>query len=61
MAKVVAEESLDAIRHNPNSYLREWEEGRVSVAALIYPCAETISARNEIRFLIGDYRRRHYE
>lgn len=58
MALVIAENSLNSIRRSPASPMNEWFEGRISAAALIYPCVETISAKNEARFLCGDYARR---
>lgn len=39
--------------------MAEYNEGRVRAAAVIYPCIETLSARNEVVFLKGDYAKRH--
>ena len=58
MALVIAENSLFAVRLAPTSIMNEWYEGRISAAALIYPCHETLGAKNEARFLAGPYARR---
>ena len=58
MALVIAENSLKAIRLAPTSIMNEWDEGRISAAALIYPCPETLGAKNESKFLAGPYARR---
>ena len=59
MAKAIAEICLDCARRWPLSTMNEWYEGRVRAAALIVPCVETLSARNEFIFLTGDYAKRH--
>ena len=58
MALVIAENSLKAIRLAPTSIMNEWYEGRICAAALIYPCPETIGAKNEAKFLAGPYAKR---
>lgn len=58
MAETIARTSLEMVRKAPASTLNEWLEGRASAAALIYPTPETIAAKNECRFLSGDYARR---
>lgn len=58
MALVIAENSLKAIRLAPTSIMNEWYEGRISAAALIYPCPETLGAKNESKFLAGAYAKR---
>jgi hypothetical protein len=60
MAHVIAASSLKYCRENPNNLLHEWHDGRCTAAALISPSLETIGAANEVRFLTGDYRRRHF-
>ena len=59
MALVIAQNSLNDIRRFPTSSMNEWYEGRICAAALIYPCPETLSAKNEAKFLAGAYARRH--
>lgn len=54
----VAEWSLRDVRRWPFS-MAEYNEGRVRAAAVIYPCVETLAARNEVIFLKGDYAKRH--
>jgi hypothetical protein len=58
----IAEHSLEMVRKYQESQtgMSEWYDGRASAAALMNPCVETLAARNEIRFLIGDYTRRHF-
>ena len=58
MALVIAQNSLNDIRRFPTSCTTEWYEGRICAAALIYPCPETIGAKNEATFLAGPYARR---
>lgn len=58
MALAIAENSLKAIRLAPTSIMNEWYEGRICAAALIYPCPETLGAKNESKFLAGPYARR---
>ena len=62
LATHIAEHSLEMVRKYQKDQLNmnQWYDGRASVAALMHPCVETLAARNEIRFLIGDYKRRHY-
>jgi hypothetical protein len=62
LAGFIASGSLDAVRKFPANDLgmADWYDGRVSAAALLYPTPETLAAKNEIRFLNGDYRSRHY-
>ena len=59
MAKTIAQQSLERVRCRTNPYMNEWYDGRASASALIYPCPETLAAKNEIRFLCGVYARRH--
>ena len=58
MAEAIAEDSIWLIRRAPASPLNGWLEGRTSAAALIYPNVTTISAKNEARFLAGEYAQR---
>ena len=58
MALFIAKNSLNDIRRFPTSCTTEWAEGRICAAALIYPCPETIGAKNESKFLAGPYARR---
>ena len=58
MAIIIAKQCIDRVRKWPYS-LPEWYEGRANAAATIYPCIETLSAINEIKFLHGDYVKRH--
>lgn len=58
MALIIARNSLADIRRAPTSEMNEWYEGRICAAALIYPCPDTLSAKNEARFLAGEYARR---
>lgn len=59
MAESIASNALAAIRKYPKlSSLNEWYEGRISAVALIFPNVLTISAKNEARFLAGEYARR---
>ena len=55
MAEAIAEDSIRLIRRSPASPLNGWLEGRVCAAALIYPNTRTLSAKNEARFLAGQY------
>lgn len=58
MAEAIAIQSLDAVRKLPTSTINEWLEGRASASALIYPTPVTVGAKNECRFLSGEYARR---
>ena len=58
MALVIAQNSLNDIRRFPTSCMNEWYEGRICAAALIYPCPETLGAKNESKFLAGPYAKR---
>ena len=58
MALFIAKNSLNDIRRFPTSCTTEWYEGRISAAALIYPCPETLGAKNESKFLAGPYAKR---
>jgi len=58
MAVIIANQSLNTVRKYPMS-MPQWYEGRAAAAALIYPCVETLSAHNEIKFLNGSYAQRH--
>ena len=60
MALIIAQNSLSDVRRAPHSPMNEWYEGRLCAAALIYPCVETMSAKNEAKFLSGVYAARHY-
>ncbi len=55
MAEEIAKGSLALVRKSPSSTLNEWLEGRVCAAALIYPTPLTVGAKNECRFLAGEY------
>lgn len=50
---------MEFVRKFPCS-MGDWYDGRASAAALIHPTPGNIGAANEIRFLTGDYARRHY-
>ena len=58
----IAEHSLEMVRKYQKDQLgmNEWYDGRVSAAALMYACPQTLAARNEVRFLTGEYCRRHF-
>ena len=58
MALVIAENSLADVLRSPASPMNDWYEGRLCAAALIYPCVETLSAKNVARFIAGEYARR---
>lgn len=60
MAHIIAANGLKEVRANPDCNLREWHDGRVAAASLMFPEPELLAAANEIRFLIGSYRQRHY-
>lgn len=60
MPTIICEQSLRVVRRFPGT-LPEWYEGRAASAALIHPTPFNIGAANEIRFLNGDYLRRHYK
>jgi hypothetical protein len=62
LAEIIARETLNRVRTDPADKcgMAEWHDGRASAAALMYPMTETVSAANEIRFLVGQYRTRHY-
>lgn len=58
MAHIICEQSLKSVRKYPR-LMPEYYSGRARAAALIYPTVETLSCRNEIEFLKGDYAVRH--
>lgn len=58
MARIICEQSLDSVRKFPK-LMPQYYSGRARASALIYPTVETLSCRNEIEFLIGDYADRH--
>lgn len=60
MAHIIAASSLKEVRANPNHSLGDWYDGRAVACALMYYEPEILAAANEIRFLIGAYRMRHY-
>jgi hypothetical protein len=60
MAHIIAASSLKSVRANPASLLGDWFDGRCSALAIMYYEPEILAAVNEIRFLTGDYRMRHF-
>lgn len=58
MAHIICEQSLYSVRKFPR-LMPEFYSGRARAAAMIYPTVETLSCRNEIEFLTGDYAMRH--
>ena len=61
MAKVIAASSLKDCRDDPNNTLHEWHDGRCAAIALMFHEPEILSAANEVRFLTGTYRWRHFQ
>lgn len=62
MPTIICRNTLETVREwnsMPES-MAEWYQGRAMAAALIHPTIENISAAHEVRFLTGDYARRHY-
>ncbi len=59
MPAIICENSLESVRKFPY-IMGDWYEGRARAAASIHPTPGNIGAANEIRFLTGDYARRHY-
>jgi hypothetical protein len=60
MAEIIVASSLKDIRAKPDNILREWHDGRCTAIALMYPEPEMLAVANEIRFLTGAYRVRHF-
>ncbi len=60
MAHIIAAYSLKAVREDPDNNLREWHDGRCSAVAIMFIEPELLAAANEVRFLTGSYRQRHY-
>jgi hypothetical protein len=61
MAHIIAANSLKEIRINPDHHLREWHDGRCSAIAIMFVDHELLAAANEVRFLTGAYRVRHFK
>jgi len=60
MSGIIAANSLKDCRANPDNNLREWHDGRCSAVALMFVDHELLAAANEVRFLTGSYRVRHF-
>ena len=60
MAHIIAASSLKSVRENPADPIGEWHQGRACAVALMFPDPEIHAAANEVRFLTGSYRQRHY-
>jgi hypothetical protein len=60
MAHAIASQSLKSVREEPNTPIGEWYVGRTCAVALMFNDPEIQAAKNEVRFLTGAYRMRHY-
>lgn len=60
MAHIIAASSLKSVRENPADPIGEWHDGRCSAVAIMFIEPELLAAANEVRFLTGSYRQRHY-
>ncbi len=60
MAQIIAASSLKDCRANPNNQLGDWHDGRTTAIALMYYEPEILAAANEVRFLVGQYKWRHF-
>jgi hypothetical protein len=61
MAHIIAASSLKDCRADPNNSLGDWHDGRTAAIALMYYEPELLAVANEVRFLIGSYRLRHFK
>jgi hypothetical protein len=61
MAHIIASSSLKACRENPANDISDWHDGRTCAVALMFNDIEIQAAKNEVRFLTGAYRVRHFQ
>lgn len=63
-AIAVCRSAIQGARADYNKTLERylsWEKGRAQAAAFIFPTVETVSAANEVAFMVDEYWPRHRE